>query len=149
MSDAAPSAPLVVVQNWTDMSVHEALRGYAFVGIPAGLLLGLVLGLVARREDGWGGYSSFARRAVRLAHVAAVMVPALGGVYALLLPETAAAAGAAVWGTRLWIAGGTALPLALVVAAFRPRLTPLVAPPALSLVAAAGAFAMAWFGGGS
>jgi len=149
MSDAVPAATLVVGLSWTDVSVHEALVGYVFVGIPLGLVFGLVLGLVARREDGWGGYASFARRAARLAHVAAVMLPALAGLYALLLPETPAAAGAALWGARLWIAGGAALPVALVVAAFRPRLAPLVVPAALSLVAAAGAFAVAWFGGAS
>lgn len=149
MSDSAVQAPLLVGLKWTDVSVHDVLAGYAVLGIPSGLLLGLALGLVARRADGWGGYGSFPRRAARLAHVAAVMIPALAGLYALLLPAGALASPAALWGARLWIAGGVTLPLALLVAAARPRWAPSVVPSALSLVAAAGAFAAAWFGGGS
>lgn len=134
--------------NWTDVSVSEALRAYAAAGIPLGLVYGLGLGLVARRESGWGGYGSFARRAVRLSHVAAVMLPALAAVYASLL-GTAAADAAAVWGTRLWIGGGPVLAAALAVAAFRPRLAPVVALPALACTAASLCFAWSYFAGGA
>ena len=61
------------------MSVLDLLRTYALLGIPVGLGLGLALGLVANRDDGWGGYGSFRRRAARLGHVAAVMLPLLAG----------------------------------------------------------------------
>jgi len=65
------------------MSVLEMLPAYALLGIPLGLGIGLALGLVANRDDGWGGYGSFRRRSARLGHIAAVMLPLLAGFYAL------------------------------------------------------------------
>ena len=65
------------------MSVYAWLKAFALVGVPAGLLLGLALGLVANRQDGWGGYGSLRRRAARLGHVAAVALPLLAGFYAV------------------------------------------------------------------
>ena len=123
------------------MSVREQLVTYALAGLPVGLLVGLGLGLVARRPDGWGGYASFPRRATRLAHVALVMLPLIAGAYALLLDASALARPGALWAARLWITGGVLLPLALFVAAWRPRLAPLVVPPALCLTSAACLFA--------
>ncbi len=129
------------------MSVYSDLITFAVVGIPAGLALGAGLGLVARRDDGWGGYDSFPRRATRLGHIAAVMLPLLAGFYALLLdalpghdPEWAAR------GVRLWIAGGCALPVVLFLAAWRRQLANLLPLPALTLVAAASALAWAVVG---
>lgn len=142
-----PLPSLLAATNWTDVSVYEALRAYAAAGIPGGLVFGLALGLVARREAGWGGYGSFARRAIRLSHVAAVMLPALAVVYASLLGPDATDA-AARWGARLWIAGGPLLAAALALAAFRPRLAPVVALPAIACTAASVCFAWSCFSGG-
>lgn len=150
MSDLVSPSGLFAPQNWTDMSVHTSLVTYAVLGIPAGLLLGMLLGLVARRDVpgavGWGAYGSFPRRAARLAHVAAVMLPALAGLYAVLLGDAATVA--ALWGARVWIVGGVCLPAALVVAAFRPRRSWLVALPATCVVVASLLFAAAFLQGG-
>lgn len=142
-----PLPSLLAAVKWTDVSVYKALRAYAAVGIPCGLVFGLALGLVARKESGWGGYGSFTRRAVRLSHVAAVMLPALAAVYASLVGADATDA-AALWGTRLWIAGGPLLVLSLALAGFRPRLAPVVALPAIACTAASVCFAWSCFSGG-
>jgi hypothetical protein len=142
--------------NWTDVSVHDLLRAYAFGGVPLGLLLGMALGLLARWRGPaapactpWTDYGSFERRAARLAHIAAVLLPALAGLYALLLAGPAADSGAAHWGARLWIAGGTSLPLALLGAAYRPRRAFIVVLPAVLLVAASLFLAAAGLSGGA
>lgn len=130
------------------MSVHELLRAYALLGLPAGLLAGLALSLPAWRDGALGGYASFPRRALRLAHVAAVMLPVIAGVWCCLLrPDETPAVRAAA---RLWIAGGIALPLALAASAARRPLAPYVLPvPALALVAASVLFAVPFPGGQS
>ena len=43
---------------------------FGWIWVFAALALGVVLGLKFQREDWLGGYSSFPRRMVRLAHVA-------------------------------------------------------------------------------
>ena len=121
-----------------------ALRAYAFLGLPVGLATGLALGLVARSEGGWGGYASFRRRAARLAHICAVMLPVIAGVFSLLLAAGPFEPAAAGWGARLWIAGGIALALSLFAAAWRPRLTVLLPVPAVAVAAGALAFAVAF-----
>lgn len=127
------------------MSVQETLRAYALTGLPAGLLAGLALSIPAWRDGALGGYGSFERRALRLAHVAAVMLPVIAGAWSPLIgPDDTPAVRAAV---RLWIAGGISLPLALALSAARRPLAPFVLPvPALALVAASVLFA-APFGG--
>lgn len=125
------------------MAPADALTTYAVLGLPAGLLLGLALGLVARREGGWGGYGSFRRRAARLAHVAAVMLPLIAGFYALVLGTRPAGLEMAWLGVWLWIAGGLGLPLVLVAAAWRPRLQLALPAPATAVLGGAVAFALA------
>jgi hypothetical protein len=129
------------------MTPADALLTYAILGLPAGLALGMMLGLVARFEDGWGGYGSFRRRAARLAHVAAVMLPLIAGFYALALgahPEGLEAAWLGAW---LWIAGGIGLPVVLAVAAWRPRLKLALPAPATAVVCGAVAFAVSHLSG--
>ena len=129
------------------MNGLDLLRVHALVGIPLGLAVGLALGLVARRADGWGGYASLRRRAARLGHVALVMLPALGGVYALMLEETSASRAALAWGAWLWVAGGTCLPAALFATAWSPRWMVALPLPALATFAGAATFAVAGLGG--
>jgi hypothetical protein len=126
---------------------REALLAFALVGVPAGLVAGLALGLVARRDDGWGGYASFRRRAARLGHVALVMLPALGGLYALLLEGAPEATAWFPPAAVAWMSGGVALVAALFLAAWRPALRALLPLPALALCAAAALFACAWCAG--
>src|SRR5262245_58741440 len=99
------------------------------------------LGLLhARREDGWGGYASFSRRAARLGHVALVMLPVLAGGYAQWLSGVSAPALApAAWA---WVLGGPALAGALFLAAWKPALRAALVAPALALTASAVVFAV-------
>jgi len=134
------------------VTVSDALFTYAFLGLPAGLLLGLGLGLVARNgADGWGGYASFRRRAARLGHVSVVMLPLIAGFYALALqhwlPPGEPTPLLAWWAAWLWIGGGSLLPVTLFLAAWRPRLQLTLPVPATALTAGAAAFALAhWIG---
>lgn len=127
------------------MSVCNLLWLHAVLGIPLGLLLGLALGPVARRADGWGGYTSLPRRAARLGHIAAVALPFLSGLYGLLLERVSRAPhGAAAWAAPTWIAGAVLLVLALWLGARFPRRLPLLLPlPACSLVVASVGLAVA------
>ena len=125
------------------MSAIDLLRIYCLVGVPVGLALGMALGLVARHDDGWGGYGSFRRRAARLGHIAAVMLPALAGLYALLLTGRPSDDGAARAAAYLWVAGGVLLPLALFAAAFRRRFVAAVPLPAAAVLAGGVSFAVA------
>lgn len=127
----------------TDVSVLEPLLRYALVGLPLGLLSGLLLGLVANRTDGWGGYGSLRRRAARLGHIAAVMLPLIAGVYALLGNAGHVDVGLARWAVPLWIAGAWALIAVLFLTAWRPPLRYLLALPATALTSASVLFAMA------
>ena len=129
------------------MTALDALRAYAFLGLPIGLGSGLLLALVARHQDGWGGYGSFRRRAARLGHVCLVMLPLIAGFYALALEGRALDAGALAWAVPLWIAGGIALALSLFAAAWRPALKVTLPVPALAVATGAVLFASAWLRG--
>ena len=126
--------------------IAEVLLTYAVIGLPLGLVSGLSLGLVAQRDAGWGGYGSLRRRAARLGHISAVMLPVLAGFYALSLRLDPFGAGAARLGAGLWIAGGIALPLALFAMAWRPALRVALPLPALTVIGGAVAFAVAYLG---
>jgi hypothetical protein len=128
------------------MSVQEILRTFALAGIPVGLLLGLALGPVANREGGWGGYGSLRRRAARLGHVAAVMLPLLAGFYGLSL-GAGAPPDPAPFAARLWVGGSALLVLVLFATARRPAWRYALPVPATSLVLAAALFAVAGLSG--
>jgi hypothetical protein len=128
------------------MSSQELLRTFALAGIPVGLVLGLALGPVANRDAGWGGYASLRRRAARLGHVAAVMLPLLGGFYGSTLSGTAAPALALAAGWA-WVAGSALLVLVLFATAWRPAWRYALPVPASSLVLAAALFAVAGLAG--
>jgi len=128
------------------MDALHTLLTYALVGLPAGLLSGLALGLVARHQDGWGGYASFRRRAARLGHVCLVMLPLLAGFYALALEGRVVGGTALGWAVRLWIPGSIALAAALFVAAWKPSARAVLVVPALAVSAGAVLFAWAYVG---
>ena len=128
------------------MSVLEMLPAYALLGIPLGLGIGLALGLVANRDDGWGGYGSFRRRSARLGHIAAVMLPLLAGFYSLATEQWTVDRAVAEWGAGLWILGGPLLVLVLFLSAWKRGFRFALPVPALSLVLGAVAFAVSTFG---
>lgn len=120
------------------MSVPDLLILHALVGIPLGLAAGALLGPVARRTDGWGGYGSFRRRALRLGHVSLVMLPLLSGFYGLCADNLGTVPRLAQVGAPLWVAASLALSAALGLAAWRERLASRLLPlPAAATIAGA------------
>lgn len=132
------------------MSVQYELARFALVGIPFGLGSGLLLGLAAGRADPEGrAYSGLPRRAARLGHVAAVMLPLIAGLYSLLLDALDPAADAGLlWASRTWQLGSVALVAVLFATSWKPVLRWLLPLPATALTAASVAFALAGLAGG-
>jgi len=126
------------------MSVLEWMKTFALAGVPAGLLLGLTLGLVANRREGWGGYGSLRRRAARLGHVAAVALPLLAGFYALAGGAWPHDPSLYAWGARLWIGGATLLVAVLFLTAAVPCVRYALPIPALAVTGGAAAFALSF-----
>ena len=139
--------PVLSGAEWNDASV--LLRGFALVGIPIGISLGAALGLIARKEEGWGGYSSFPRRAARLGHVAAVALPLLAGFYALALTAWPHDAALAQTGSGLWIVGSAALVLTLFAGAWKRGIANWLPLPATTVLAGGAVLALSILRGGA
>lgn len=103
--------------------------------ILAGLLSGAVLGLRFHRDEWLGGYYSWRRRLLRLAHIALVGI----GLLNLAAAATAAHAGLGAL-PRLasggFILGAVTMPLVCALAAWRPLLRHAFFVPVLSLIVA-------------
>jgi ethanolamine transporter EutH len=64
--------------------VNEAV---GWILVLASLVLGLYMGVKFQREDWLGGYNAFARRMVRLAHIALAALGALNILFAQTVPS--------------------------------------------------------------
>lgn len=97
-----------------------------------GVLFGAVLGLFFHGEGWLGGYASWRRRLLRLAHVSFFGVGMINILFALAarsLPvEPAGLASTAL------LAGGALMPPLCMAAAFRPELRHLLALPVVMLI---------------
>lgn len=127
------------------MTPQDLLIAYALFGIPLGICMGLLLGLVARHANGWGGYASFRRRAARLGHISQVMLPLIGGFYAMLLDGAELDTWFGWVGSGLWVMGGLLLGVSLFLAAWQPRLKIAMPVPATAVFVGAVCFAMSRF----
>ena len=127
----------------TDVSVLEQLTAFALLGLPAGLLGGMLLGLVAAKREALGGYGSLRRRALRLGHVATIMLPLIAGFYSLAGATWGVNEQVLRWAGPLWIGGACSLVLVLFTTALKPRARYLLPVPASALCAAAVLFAIA------
>jgi hypothetical protein len=65
--------------------MHNELCGW--ISVLASLAMGLYMGMKFQREDWLGGYGSFPRRMVRLAHVALAAIGMLNILFAHGLPR--------------------------------------------------------------
>jgi hypothetical protein len=93
--------------------------------ILAGFASGALVGLFFRREDFFGGYSSFGRRMLRLGHIACVAL----GMLNLIV-------GLSAQSSLLLVAGGVIVPAVCFLTAWKEKCRHLFLIPVVTLVAA-------------
>jgi hypothetical protein len=126
------------------LSDCNILAGWA--GMILGALLGMAFGLRAESRDWAGGYGSFQRQALRLAHIAAFALGIINVLYGSstrgldLLPPWAAGSG-----SLAMIAGGLLMPAVCLAAAWRRSLKLLFPLPASCVLVALSIQAWAWW----
>ncbi len=126
--------------------MHECNVLTGWGGMILGALLGMAFGLRAESREWAGGYGSFQRQALRLAHVAAFALGMINVLYGSstravdLLPPWAV-----VTGSVAMIAGGLLMPAVCLAAAWRRPLKLLFPLPASCVLAALMIQAWAWW----
>src|SRR5512135_1027208 len=108
-----------------------------WVSILLGFVAGAVPGLWFWRDEWLGGYGSWRRRMVRLAHVSFFGLGFINLAFAFTLPpwETVRMTGALHWAASLLVVGNFAMPLVCYLAAWRQPLRHLFALPVACEVA--------------
>lgn len=105
----------------------------AWVGMLLGFLSGFALGLFFHREDWLGGYSSFARRMYRLAHISLFGLGAVN--FFFYFTAHALPAGTLLsLASSAFIAGAITMPICCLLMAHFPNTRSLFALPVVSLV---------------
>ena len=125
--------------------MHECNILVGWGGMILGTLLGMAFGLRAESRDWAGGYGSFRRQALRLAHVAAFALGIINVLYGtstrgldLLGPW------AVISGSLAMIAGGLLMPVVCLAAAWRRPLKILFPLPASCVLVALTLQAWGW-----
>lgn len=113
--------------------------GFGWLAILAGLLSGAIIGIYFHRENWLGGYASWQRRMLRLAHISMVGTGLLNVAFALSSSALKIAAPLRV-ASILFIVGAVSMPTICALSAFRPNLRNLFLIPVFSLLAAVAAF---------
>jgi hypothetical protein len=106
----------------------------AWIGIFLGLIAGALPGLFFHKSDWLGGYSSWPRRMVRLAHISFLGLAFINLAFALSAPLLGLADADLLWPSRLLLLGATSMPLVCYLAAFRPASRHLFFIPVGSLI---------------
>jgi len=106
-----------------------------WLAILAGLLSGAVIGLFFSKDKWLGGYMSWRRRMVRLAHISMIGTGLLNIAFALSIPAMSLNPPTPVVG-MLFIAGAIAMPTVCLLSAWRMAWRHLFAIPVLCLVIA-------------
>jgi hypothetical protein len=124
--------------------VHTVNLWVGWLAILVGLLAGAGIGLFFHDETWLGGYASWRRRMLRLAHVALVGTGLLNIAFGLL----PARGGSSPFGPRcasvLFAAGAVAMPLACLLSAWRKEMRHLFFIPVSILVVAALLTCLLW-----
>ena len=106
-------------------------------GMVIGALLGMIFGLWAESRQWAGGYGSFRRQALRLAHIAAFALGIINVLYGLCetgtttLPQWAASGGSVAM-----IVGGLLMPIVCLAVAWRRQFKCLFCVPAACVLGA-------------
>ena len=120
---------------------------FGWAGMLLGAVLGMVYGLKAESRDWAGGYGSFRRQTLRLAHVAAFALGMINVLFGLTASPLAAAL--APWvaraGSIALIAGGLLMPTVCLLAAWRRGLKYLFPLPATCVMIALAVQVWRWW----
>jgi hypothetical protein len=100
-----------------------------------GLIFGMVLGMRAEGEEWLGGYSSLARRYLRLAHVAFIALSIINILYGRELGAVDLPISLKNIGSYLMIFGTAGVPLTCISAAFFRKTKYFLPVPALAVLA--------------
>jgi len=109
----------------------------AWVAILAGLLMGTAIGLFFVRHDWLGGYGSWRRRMLRLAHVSLVGTGLLNLAFALSIGPLGLQGGGVRIPSLLLVVGAATMPAVCCLSAWRESFRHLFLVPVASLVGAA------------
>src|SRR5262245_192124 len=108
----------------------------AWVGFLCGALSGAVVGLFFHREDWLGGYSSFARRLLRLGHISFFGLGLLNALFALTVAVVPVAELLGRMASIGLLTGAITMPLCCFASAWRKPLRCLFPIPVTSLLGA-------------
>ena len=112
-----------------------------WAGFLLGVLAGALPGLFFWKEEWLGGYGSWRRRLVRLAHIAFFGLGFVNVLFALSVDASGLAGSAALaWSSRLLIAGAVAMPAVCYLAAWRQPFRHLFFVPVGCLAVGIGLF---------
>ena len=118
---------------------------FGWCGMIAGASLGMTFGLWAESREWAGGYGSFRRQAMRLAHVAAFALGMINILYGLCADGLhSVPPWAARTGSLAMIVGGLLMPLVCLAAAWRRPFRYLFPIPASCILAALVVQAWGW-----
>lgn len=128
------------------MSAINAAFGWVWLTL--GMASGIYLGLNFQRSEWLGGYASWARRLLRLGHVAMIALGALNVLFALTVPLVHFRPGELPLASASFIVGAVTMPLVCGLAAWRPPLRHLFVIPVASLLTASITLSVALLRGG-
>jgi hypothetical protein len=122
MEGAVGAAYLNMLAGWTGMLM--------------GVVSGAAVGLFFHREEWMGGYSSFRRRMLRLAHISFFGIGFLNILFALSVGPMAIGDSAARVASAGLLVGAVAMPANCLLAAWRSRFRHLFPVPVLAIAVA-------------
>lgn len=111
----------------------------AWFGVLAGLLLGALAGMFFHRDEWLGGYGSWRRRMIRLAHIAMIGTGLLNLAFVLSV-EYLGLDEAPTLASAMFIVGAVTMPTVCLLAAWRKGMRHLFFLPAASLLIAVADF---------
>jgi len=117
----------------------------AWVGILAGLLSGIPLGLAFHNENWLGGYQSWTRRLLRLGHISFFGIAFLNFAFVASVAYLGIAWSELVWPSRLFVIAQVSMPTVCIAAAFSKNLRHLFFIPVGSVLSATSLFLVRGF----
>lgn len=111
----------------------------AWLGVFAGLLLGALVGMFFHRDEWLGGYASWRRRMIRLAHIAMIGTGLLNLAFVLSVQHLGLDK-APTLASVMFIVGAVTMPTVCLLAAWRKGMRYLFFVPAASLLIAVADF---------